>query len=844
MSKITNNLHNLLYNIKNLDTKIISKLKINFLLVMKQTQFSDYDVISLSKNNSTKMYFITRGIITENNKKNKKLESYNIFNELFDDIFLNNYEILNNGNLSKVYISYTDTNIKSDIKVYNLELLNQESIDSKSELRQTSKRNRVKKYFGGLICDVYDSAYTKLNSKSANEKKEVLSAALASKLAYLNLEPRYTFDGVDIKLNKLSPGYLNYTTLPYYNIQHNDTHSNNICLFINNDKRTKIQTSTTQLNQLQQRISTNDERYKKYRNYEKLSKDTPFNYFYKNDPTNLNPLPTDNNNKNHVVVISKWKHNDTNINNLDVSNIANIRTNFLKIDGQLPPGPYPEEIINEVDNPMELEDNALNIGMVRYYLLFDMNIRKFILSIRGTDFGGESNLANWFINTQFALRSLRLFYREHRGTTQAEADSAMECCYNFVFNLINDALDEIHKTIPSINDIADWGIGRNFGIPIKELIRNIILNFLKPQIKQLIKNLIEIELPITQPTPQLNKELLRENIRQFIDRFLTDIYESPVISIPVPIYGNIDITLIYIIRKVKSDIPDTCNESINHPQTISIINILKRFIESDYLGNTIEFSNNVFAQCRQIIIGLGFENDDLIISGHSLGGGLTQIISALNNVKGYGFNPVGTRIAISNLQSNGTTNIQLNLPPTQNPYLPYLALNFCKAAGIIVDTFRLTFNNFNLVANDGLHFNNTENYIVNQDLIHKIKLTSNYIQIHNGSLYELSVPEYKDCYKESFYMDCTNLGEQFKKNVTSFHGIDGLLLMLSKIMHGQNITLDDFNIDFITLNKNTNNCTTYFNEPDIYFGGNDKYYKKYLKYKSKYLELLDKSKNI
>lgn len=855
-----NNLKDFLKNVKKLDTKVISQLKNNFLAVIEKTKFTDYDVISLTKNNNTtKMYYINRGVVTENNKENLNLRSNDMFISLFNDIFLNDYELLNNGDLSKIILSF-DTSLKDTNLVNKMNELNLKKKDDLKRKRDINEyNNNVNKkptLSGGNISTQYNSAFTHFGTKNDNQKREVLSAALAAKLAYLDLEPRYTNDNQQFKLNTKSPGYLNYTTIPGYAIQYNDANSKTIPLFINNDNRTTDQTSSTvpHPHNINIQVSTGDELYKKYRNYEHINRNSSKNYFYKG-------ANTGNQNKNHVVIIAKWKHNITNLEILNPISINNVKVNFNKMYGQIPPGQIPPVNPNEnqenAPNQVEDEDNAQNIGMVRYYLIFDMNINKFILSIRGTDFGGESNLNNWFINTQFALRSLRAFYREHRGTTVDEANSAMECCYNFVFDIINESFDEIVKTTPSISQIADFTLTKIifgvpvpilvwFGRPLIEVLRQIIFNKFKPQLKVLIRNLIEIELPITEPTPEENIQLLRLRIFHFIDQFLTDLYETTVTSVPNPnpLGSPYNFTFIELLRKYKPDIPENCNDVINHPNIDIIINYLTKYIESDYLGNTINFTHNVYAQSKQIINELGFEDDTLIISGHSLGGGLTQITSALNNAKGYGFNPVGTRIAISNLQSNGTSLTRINFPSAEHWYLPYLAYKTCWLLSIIKDTFDLTFNNFVLVDNPALFYNNTENYIVDQDLIHKIKLTSDYAQIHIGTLYELSVPEYRDCYKDSFFMIFNNLDNEFKTNVTSFHGIDGLLLMISKIMYGQNILLDDFNTSFIIQNLNTNNSIKYWIKGTGFYGGNDKYYKKYLKYKSKYLELLDKSKNI
>jgi hypothetical protein len=127
------------------------------------------------------------------------------------------------------------------------------------------------------------------------------------------------------------------------------------------------------------------------------------------------------------------------------------------------------------------------------------------------------------------------------------------------------------------------------------------------------------------------------------------------------------------------------------------------------------------------------------------------------------------------------------------------------------------------------------NLVVTQDFIHRIKFTTDINKIHNGDLYVLSLQDNIDKYISSYYYKSsldlesdfvksmksnelmkpynksllyTQIIEEFKHigdNVIMFHGMNGMLLFIIKILYG---LTDDPTTYPPDINNNLNSYST------------------------------------
>lgn len=464
-----------------------------------------------------------------------------------------------------------------------------------------------------------------------------------------------------------------------------------------------------------------------------------------------------------------------------------------------------------------------------------MKSEKFYLSLRGTNFGnrtddvGEflsSGMSNIILDLQIAIDKIRQIY--HQTTlTGIELNNLLVKLRDYleyiIYNLLNDVKSLITNKLLSdygdYNTVIDYVIHIMFGSSFK--------NTLDKFIEQIIAN---------------PSEILGENLNDILFMFIKNLLDK-----------------IFISKSFRELIPVLTDEKIRE-KILPISKLLHLCITKNYLHVTKEYSYNVVSHAKHIITYLRFNPDDLIICGHSLGGGLTQYLCKLYNVSGYTFNPIGGRILSDDITLNFERPITITIPSLKNTTAEETTWTITgyvrtKTAKFLLSYFidsvnsalELTFPGFVLTKIDlPLHI---YNIVVSQDIIHKVLLSYDYNQ-HIGQLYICSIEKYLDFYAQSYIFNDKQLQIS---NITMFHSIDGLLILLNKIINknGQKIRyVDNSIIDYhqVVFTNNYEYCS--YRDNFIYFPNDikksgfvekdaleKKYYDKYLKYKNKYLAL-------
>jgi hypothetical protein len=225
--------------------------------------------------------------------------------------------------------------------------------------------------------------------------------------------------------------------------------------------------------------------------------------------------------------------------------------------------------------------------------------------------------------------------------------------------------------------------------------------------------------------------------------------------------------------------------------------IIMSYINDKYLDNSLKYSRNVIENCYELIRACGRNPEiDLVITGHSLGGGITQYLSACYSNLGIPFNPVAANIIISDLKFGATespvgTTIDLGyavldsylsgfmgiklkksydtqivdfvpkkiktdcitaecliikmyeyicelIKPIESPDILLKSCKFIDSAGPEIELVELKDTNsyhhtFAYAKND-----NVINIVVSQDVIHQLKFSTEINNIHIGKLYILS----------------------------------------------------------------------------------------------------------
>jgi hypothetical protein len=529
-----------------------------------------------------------------------------------------------------------------------------------------------------------------------------------------------------------------------------------------------------------------------------------------------------------------------------------------------------------------------NMGRLRYYLMYDRKSAKFILSIRGTD-STKSAVSNSGINVQLVINAVRHHYKQKRTNSENENEKLLQQIYLYLTNIISNFI----KDSSCVSDIFNKHIKLDLIVQKAEsFINQSMPTYLKPRLISKIKLLCETSKIINILNGfiyskdayicicSIYKIIVTENnilcsdIINIFDKLLElfSIYLSSIIANINGIISNINWLIMIIptaqylttisIEYIKK-IFDFDTGEINIQKIIYALlqnkcsdkikifsELLTMYINNNYLDNSLKYSKAIVEICYLIIKSVQRNPvTDLIITGHSLAGGITQYLSASYTNLGITFNSIGAQILIKELDfCENTEPIYNNIEYTKNLFNKYLT-NLLKislenkyetqivdfkhklvdpsdiTSLLINKLFMLICNFFLPIANKSYDmsiftkYSNKPNYnvinlVVTQDLVHQIKFSTFYENIHIGDLFVLSEISNDICissfremetqyilsydYKSNItseensnpisnidYVNASELLIEFRNyatNLTTFHSIIGLLLYLIRIL--------------------------------------------------------------
>jgi len=798
-----------LINTGNLKKDIELYFKQNFVNELTKKKYNNFSIISLKKEGFYKSYYVLAKEICETSYKKQIISNFKNLNEMaeliYNDIFYNFYEIDGEGNINEI-ITYLDIDKLEPYLNINVNKI-------VSPIENKPKNTLVEVYGGKRELHLVNNISQKYNSieeliAKPEQPQEILVSVLLAKIAYLDLTPRYSI--VSNKLSKTGLGYLSYKKTSDDKI-YNDV---------------KIYKNIPYFKNIEERLAPEEKDFFKLKTKQQF-------------PTTKFIL--DEESKQHQVILFRWNDNPTDItNNINSTIIGDYIINdfngkIAKLDNDTKETKQPAKPPAKISTETESDTVIINLGRINYYLSYDMKSEKFYLSLRGTNFGnrtdgvGEylsSGMSNIILDLQIAIDKIRKIYNQStlKGLELIKLLYSSRDYLNYViFNLLNDAksliTNKLFTEYGNNNTIIDIIIHIMFGTSFK--------NSLDKFIEQIIA------------IPRTINFLV---FNQILIKFVKELIKNPYIkSFFFKLFG--------------------ISDAIIEVKILPISKLLHLCITQNYLQVTKKYSKDVVVQAKHIITILGFKSDDLIICGHSLGGGLTQYLCKIHSVKGYTFNPIGGRILAKNITLNFEGPFSISIPAlkdTADEKISWSISGLLKTRTLnivsyffssIVSAFELTFPRIVFSRIDLPLPLDIYNIVVSQDIIHKVLLSHDYNQ-HIGELYMCSIEKYLDFYTQSYKFNNESLQ---KSNITMFHGIDGLLILLNKIINNNRQKIKYVNddiIDFseVTASNNAEYCS--YRDNFIYFPNNikkieavevdaleKKYYRKYLKYKNKYLAL-------
>lgn len=825
------------------------ELKCEFILKMKQSIINSDSIIKLINDNIIKTYYLNdviKGIptchIVESTNSgivHTRVSQNEVFNIIFDDIFIRKMKLFGCD-----YINFT--------------------LDNEYEKKDYASFEQIYNPFISSI----------INNKFDIHPRTFLICAIISRLAYNdNIIPRYDLKKTIVNEYKLIK-YNNskHQGHVYYKPTKTSDFINNSNIFgvpIWDDDKRIYEYNNLQVDLITLIKWTDDESMQEHRlDFSNIIKDL-----------------------RNILGIKKSKSNEIILSSsAPSSSYKTIKELSAKIKEDI----YESDEIDENKDTKILDNNsATNIGQVRYYLLYDKHIDKFILSIRGTDV--STAISNWGINVQFLINSIRSHYKKNHN------DETLNKLYLYLTNIISNVIIDTDV----ISEIFSKHIKLDLLVKTAEtyITSSALPYYLKDKLIFKVKTLCETSKIINIMNGFLyspsayeclckiykiiisNDKIKEDEIIVMFDELLK-LFCNYIVSIVDAINGMIKginwiimtvpkiqyiplITSNYIVdifstecdnfnKSIDENINDSDDNAeklnINPKETISkiILNILKNkldkimkktgkilmmYINNKYLENSLKFSKNIVENCYELIRALDKDpKNDLIITGHSLGGGITQYLSACYSNLGITFNTVGTNIAISDLE----------LKKPEIPIMNEIELKTKFIDGLITKYMNIKLENkyetqiveFVPKQNDSLNITNDYilqtivklinpefkltsipskynviNLVTTQDLIHKIKLSTSFDTIHIGKLYvisEISESSHSHILRESFvqymmsynYKTCiesdddnyvdseyVNLSVLIKElyncteNISTFHSIDNMLLYLIRIFN-------------------------------------------------------------
>jgi hypothetical protein len=787
--------------------------------------YNNFSTINLKKKNVYKTYYILAKEICETSYTKQNITNIKDLTEMFEliyeDIFYNSYEIDGEGNIDEIV-----TNLNMDMVLpylnnpeYKMENIKNDKNPQSSLIKMRGGKHELQTEHN--ISQKYNSIDHLIKEKE--RQQEILVSVLSSKLAYLDLKPRYSIirDG----LSKTGLGYLSYK---------NSTGDTNTIY-----NKVDIYNTIPYYEKIEERIAPEAGKFFKIKEKQEFGSTRRI---------------LDKESMQHIVVIFKWNDDPTDLTTYTRSTII---SDFIKNDFRMKIGrknitePLASVSVSESTERTEATDteaSLVNLGRINYYLLYDMKSDKFYLTLRGTNFGNRSDdvgnylssgISNIMLDLQIAIDKVIEMYDRSTGDRRDLINKLRDYLMYIVYNLLIDL-----KTLITNKIFKDYG---NFDTLVDIIIHVL---FSEPFNKH-FHTFIDFLIAIPRET-EFRLDALTGMIREITNQFIDKIYFFPYIQKLVPILTK-----------------DKIEEYIN-----SISKMLHLCITKKYLHFTKDHSKKVVDQAKHIVTRFGHNADNLIICGHSLGGGLTQYLCNLNNLRGYTFNSIGGKILREDVILNFESEFKVSIPEivikpdtfswagvalkVAKLFNPTVVSSITTAFSIIFT--RLIFNKIELP-------NDISNIVISQDVIHKVLLSCDNEQ-HIGELYMCSIRKYLDFYTKTHLFSTEPI--QFS-NITMFHGIDGLLILLNKIINDNGEKIKYLNSPIITYNScseisdieycdyrenyiyYSNDIVSFTKRTEVaevegvaaagrgsYRTGSEsskKYYKKYLKYKNKYLML-------
>ena len=510
------------------------------------------------------------------------------------------------------------------------------------------------------------------------------------------------------------------------------------------------------------------------------------------------------NNEDDLIVLFKWDDSDLSEHTVDFCPIIEDLHMLLNKNQKSSKFVYNKNILKIT--------HIQNMGQLRYYLMYDKKSAKFILSIRGTD-STKSIVSNCGINVQLVINAVRHHYKQKCSESEIENIQLQQQIYLYLTNIISNFIKDSslvsdifnkHIKLDLITQKAEIYINQSMPTYLKAILiskikllceTSKIINILNGFIYS--KDAYNCICSIYKILVTENNILCSEIIKIFDELLeLFSIYLSSIITNINKIIKNINwlimvipaaqyltiITAEYIKKIFDFDTSEINTQKIIHiilqnkfrDKITHFAELLTMYINNNYLDNGLKYSKTIVEICYLIISSVQCNPvSDLIITGHSLGGAITQYLSACYTNLGITFNSIGAKILIKELDFHTMTEpIYNNIEYTKNLLNKYLTNLLKINLENKYETQIVDFKN-KLVDNDNItsllinyllteisnlflpiinksydldiftKYNpkqkyNVINLVITQDLVHQIKFSSFCENIHIGDLFVLS----------------------------------------------------------------------------------------------------------
>jgi hypothetical protein len=590
--------------------------------------------------------------------------------------------------------------------------------------------------------------YTDIDKLDRDEVPNVLHCAISAKLAYLNIIPIFNNDGENITINE---DYTRGLQLFNFNIYNNPEEETLVLFKWSEDSPSKLGNITSEIINKCREVGIHD-----------IIKKAQEILLFKQ-----RALPSQSSQPKAVARPPGRLKADSFV---SFGTALQSATPDSRRDPSQDPSRDPRrgEILKETKNT----------ATIQYYLMYSKNIKKYILAIRGT-YTDDKTIAtnNWGTNVQLGLFSLR---KKYISILQQNADNIplqLDIMADFLHRLLYSSIKDLGYVIPELLNCPTIKIPviGDTKISDKSILELALIMINNIRVKNIIKELFKKLITYGIDRNGIDKTITFDMAYEYFECINNEMYNSLDEIIPRIIRDIIPHTKMarlgyervinFICNKIKSIYR---NKNVSDEKKTSIYQILYNYIFKDYLLNACRYSNSVYLNCKtfiNVIHGDSIETknkyfmDNFIITGHSLAGGITQFLSRKYDNKCYAFNPVGTNIIKPDDYMVNTLYIDI------------------ETGTIMFDT------------NEYKSKKNLFNFVIHFDIVHKIRLSDNYSEIHNSDIYLVSLEKYLPQFKDSYLLLDENYPVEKKSellklqlsNITRSHSMDGILLLLFKI---------------------------------------------------------------